>query len=108
MIIFFAYAISGHVLFGRRMEEFSTFLGAFSDCFEIVMEREFPWDKFSEQDLLTSLVWVWSFTMLVVLVLVNIFLAMIFDSYGDVRSSVGDAATIWRTTKHLILQIKHM
>jgi len=104
--IFIAYAISGHILFGRRIQEFATFQGAISDCFKIVMERQFQWDRFSTQDMMTSMIWVWSFTMLVMLVLVNIFLAMLFDSYGDVRSSVGDAATLWRTTKHMVSGIR--
>jgi hypothetical protein len=50
---------------------------------------------------------VWSFLLLVVLVLVNIFLAMIFDTYGDVRSSVGRSATLWQTTKIVITHLKH-
>jgi len=106
-IIFFAYTISGHILFGRRMHEFSTFEGALAENLQIVMERQYKWEKFTEQDLWTSTFWVWSFLLLVVLVLVNIFLAMIFDSYGEVRSSVVDGATVWGTTKHLLTQLKY-
>lgn len=108
MIIFIAYAISGHILFGRRMEPFSTFQGAFARCFQLVMEREYTWAEFTEEDLWTATLWVWSFLILVVLVLVNIFLAMIFDTYGDVRSSVGHSATIWQTTKIVLAHVRHM
>jgi len=107
MIIFIAYAVSGHILFGRRLQEFATFQGAFARCFQIVMEREYTWRQFTEEDLWTATIWVWSFLLLVVLVLVNIFLAMIFDTYGDVRSSVGHSATLWQTTKIVATHLRH-
>jgi len=107
MIIFIAYAVSGHILFGRRMEEFATFQGAFARCFQIVMEREYTWREFTEEDLWTATLWVWSFVLLVVLVLVNIFLAIIFDTYGDVRGQVGQSATLWQTTNVVLTHIKH-
>eukprot|EP00927_Polykrikos_kofoidii_P024480 TRINITY_DN22253_c0_g2_i1.p1 TRINITY_DN22253_c0_g2~~TRINITY_DN22253_c0_g2_i1.p1 ORF type:complete len:1018 (+),score=116.90 TRINITY_DN22253_c0_g2_i1:254-3055(+) len=99
LIIFAAYAVSGHVLFGRRMEEFSTFEGAFAVCFQIVMERQYNWERITDEDLYTATTWLLSFVLLLVLVFVNIFLAMLFDSYGEVRSSVDDTETLWRTTK---------
>jgi len=107
-VIFVAYAISGHILLGRRMQAFATFQGAFASCFAIVMEREYPWDELTERDLYTTMLWVWSFLLLIVLVMVNIFLAMIFDTYGDVHSSVGHNATLWQTTKIMASQLKHM
>jgi hypothetical protein len=107
MIIFIAYAVSGHILFGRRLEEFATFQGAFARCFQIVMERQYTWTEFTEEDLWTATIWVWSFLLIVVLVLVNIFLAMIFDTYGDVRSNVGNSATLWQTTKIVLLHLRH-
>lgn len=108
IIVFIAFTVSGHLLFGRRLEEFATFQGSFADCLQIVIERQYDWEKFTEQDQWTSTLWVWSFLMLVVIVLVNIFLAMIFDTYGDVRSSVGHSATLWQTTKILATSLQHM
>lgn len=107
MIIFIAYAVSGHILFGRRLQEFATFQGSFARCFQIVMEREYTWKEFTEEDLWTATLWVWSFVLLVVLVLVNIFLAIIFDTYGEVRGSVGQSATLWQTTQIVVTHIKH-
>lgn len=106
-VVFMAYAVSGHILFGWRMAEFSTMGASIAKCFEIAMEREFPWRKFTEQDWYTSTLWVWSFLMLVVLVLVNIFLAMIFDAYGEVRSHDHASATLWETTKHALQFTRH-
>eukprot|EP00928_Gymnodinium_smaydae_P077119 TRINITY_DN602_c0_g4_i1.p1 TRINITY_DN602_c0_g4~~TRINITY_DN602_c0_g4_i1.p1 ORF type:complete len:1061 (-),score=238.28 TRINITY_DN602_c0_g4_i1:127-3309(-) len=106
LVIFCAFAASGHLLFGRRIPEFATFESAFSDCFEIVMEREYQWEEFTTQDTLTSTIWIWSLVFLVTLVFVNIFLAIVFDSYGHVRSAVHDEATLWRTTRHLYRQVK--
>lgn len=107
LLIFFAYAMSGHVLFGRRLAEYATFSNAFAKCFQIMMERQYPWDRFTEQDLFTSMFWVWSFLVLVTLVLVNITLAMIFDAYGEVRASVCAGPTLWRTSKQLLSQMRY-
>lgn len=108
IIIFVAYAVSGHMLFGRRLKEFSTFTAAFARSFQIVMEREYPWLELTEEDQWTATIWVWSFMVLVVMIMVNIFLAMIFDTYGDVRSSVGHSATLWQTSKIVMAHLKHL
>lgn len=108
MVVFLAYAVSGHMLFGRRLKEFSTFSAAFARCFQIVMEREYPWQELTDEDQWTATIWVWSFMVLVVMIMVNIFLAMIFDTYGDVRSSVGHSATLLQTTKIVLAHLRHL
>ena len=34
----------------RTLQEFATFQGAFARCFQIVMEREYTWTEFTEED----------------------------------------------------------
>eukprot|EP00929_Paragymnodinium_shiwhaense_P108313 TRINITY_DN74630_c0_g1_i1.p1 TRINITY_DN74630_c0_g1~~TRINITY_DN74630_c0_g1_i1.p1 ORF type:complete len:1106 (+),score=248.09 TRINITY_DN74630_c0_g1_i1:83-3400(+) len=107
LIIFLAYAVSGMVLFGRRMQQFSSFKSSIATCFQITMERQYPWDDFTEQDFWTSFMWVWSFILMLVTVLVNIFLAMIFESYSHVRAYVVSGSTVWTSAKHLMNHMKH-
>lgn len=105
-IIFIAYVISGHILFGRRMENFSTVEGALAYTIKIVLEKQFEFLKLTEQDFWTALIWVYTFVLLVVLVLVNIVLAMIFDTYGEVRGHITEDDSLLHTFRRIALQIR--
>jgi len=87
---FIAYAISGWCLFGRRVPEFSSILRAIGTCFKIAIESEYQWVELSAEDFLTSAIWIWSFILLIVLVMLNMVLAIIMDVYTEVRKSAGD------------------
>lgn len=106
LIIILAYVIGGHMLFGRRMQEFATISSSFAAVIQIVTEREFQWERFTQEDVYTATAWVWSFLVLSVLVLVNIFLAMIFDSYSEVHAAVGDSVSFWQTSKRFLAQAR--
>jgi len=106
-IIYAAYVSSGHILFGSRLEAYSTLPGALADCFSIVLMREYSWEDLTEWDFWTVTIWVWSFMLLVVLVLVNIVLAMIFETYAEVREGISGDSTIWRSAWHLITMFKY-
>jgi len=99
-IIFIAYVISGFILFGRRMDSLSTIPDALAYTIQIVLMKEFDFDGLTYQDFWTVAFWTFTFVLLVVLVLVNIVLAMVFDTYGEVRGQVtaGDGVdqTVWR------------
>jgi hypothetical protein len=105
-IIFIAYVVSGHILFGRRMEPFATLEGSIAFTFGIVLMKEFDFQTLTEQDFLTSCIWVWTFVLLVVLVLINIILAMIFDTYGEVRSHVLESDSLGFTLKRIFDQLR--
>jgi len=68
---FLAYAISGNLIFGRRMEVFATVQAAFATCFRIVMECEYDWDTLSADYFWTTALWIWTFIVLNVLILLN-------------------------------------
>jgi len=104
---FLAFAIAGMMIFGRRLQDWSTIQAALSTCFKIAMESEFRWDSMSAQDFWTSALWVWTFVPLVVLLLLNMVLAIIMDIYQQVRSGVGNTMTIpahleyiWNVFRH--------
>jgi hypothetical protein len=68
--------------------------------------KEFEFQTLTEQDFLTSCIWVWTFVLLVVLVLINIILAMIFDTYGEVRSHVLDSDSLGFTLRRIFDQLR--
>jgi len=105
-LIWIAYVVAGHILFGKRMEAFSTIEGSMAYTIQIVLQKEFDFLDLTMEDFWTSLIWVYTFVLLVVLVLVNIVLAMIFDTYGEVRSVVTDEDSIGTTCKRIWLQLK--
>mmetsp|Transcript_45881 Transcript_45881/g.98331 ORF Transcript_45881/g.98331 Transcript_45881/m.98331 type:complete len:765 (+) Transcript_45881:153-2447(+) len=95
---FIAFAIAGMMMFGRRLQDWATMQAAMATCFRISMENEFKWKDLSAVDFFTSLLWVWVFVPLVVLLMLNMVLAIIMDIYQEVRREAGNTMTI---TKHL-------
>jgi hypothetical protein len=98
---FLAYAIAGMCIFGRRVEEFSSLERSIGTCFKIAMESEFQWIKLSEEDFLTSASWVWTFLLLIVLLMLNMVLAIIMDVYTEVRNAAGNSETVLENIKFL-------
>lgn len=96
---FLAYAIAGMCIFGRRVEEFSSLERSVGTCFKIAMESEYEWDKLSEEDFITSASWVWTFLLLIVLLMLNMVLAIIMDVYTEVRNAAGNSETVAENIK---------
>jgi len=93
---FIAFAIAGHAMFGRRMQQFSTIEGAICVCFKLSMESEFDWWTYSEEDFFTALSWVWLYILLVVLLMLNMVLAIIMDVYSVIRLQAGNSETVFQ------------
>ena len=102
---FMAYAITGSLVFGRRIEAFSTIQGSIGCCFRIVFESDYDWEDMSAEFYWAAAMWAWSFLILVVLLMLNLVLAIILDVYSEVRetSFVGEA--IWETVGNFFLRL---
>lgn len=92
---FFGFACAGMIIFGRRYELYSTLEAALANNLQIIMESQFDWASFNDGDFLTTLLWVWVYSVVVVLVMLNMILAIIVDVYQEVRMHAGDSMTIW-------------
>lgn len=104
-VIMSAYVCSGHILFGSRLPEFATFNASLSECIAMIFKREYEWARFSEEDQFTAMMWCWSFVVVNALILVNVFLAMIFDNYAEIRSANKNSDTLWQTAYKLFEQV---
>jgi len=102
---FVGFAIAGCQIFGRRLREFSTLQASIGTCFKIAMEAEFDWNRLSEEDLITSMIWVWMFVLLVVLLLLNMVLVIIMDVYSVVRVEGFAAETVWANAWFLMKRV---
>merc|ERR1712032_1162685 len=102
---FLAFAIAGHEMFGRRMQGFATMEGAIAVCFKLAMESEFDWWGLSEEDFFTSMTWVWTFVLLVVLLMMNMVLAIMMDTYSVIRLQAGSGETVWANAAFLFRRL---
>mmetsp|Transcript_117355 Transcript_117355/g.203933 ORF Transcript_117355/g.203933 Transcript_117355/m.203933 type:complete len:794 (-) Transcript_117355:195-2576(-) len=98
---FMAYVISGNLIFGRRMANFSTVQESFSTCFRIIMECEYDWDTLASEFYWTTGIWIWSFIVFIVLLMLNMVLAIVLDTYNDVRTASQSSEMVWTTVYHL-------
>lgn len=92
--VFLTFAFSAMVLFGRRLTDFSSFTKSLGTCFAIIC-GEFDWIQMRGQNELTTIIWFWSFMVIVFLVLLNMVLAIVMDVYTEVRANVLAADPIW-------------
>lgn len=102
---FLAYAIAGMCIFGRRVDEFSSLDRAIGTCFKIAMESEYDWETLSAEDFFTTASWVWTFLLLIVLLLLNMVLAIIMDVYTEVRNAAGNSETVWENIKFIVRRV---
>ncbi|KAE9350985.1 hypothetical protein PF008_g6174 [Phytophthora fragariae] len=78
-VIFMAFAVSGAILFGNRVHEFSSLLVSMTTCVNMLF-GEFDFGVIS--DIHYSVAFYWSFMVLETFVLLNIVLAIVIDAYN--------------------------
>ncbi|KAF4323771.1 hypothetical protein BBO99_00000831 [Phytophthora kernoviae] len=79
-VIFTAFAASGTVLFGSRIEDFSSLASAMKSCVNMIY-GDFDFDTIKDIDY--SVVYYWSYMTLQTFVLLNIVLAIVVDAYQE-------------------------
>jgi len=94
MLVFLAYAVSGMFLFGERMIQFSEMGFAIMTCF-FIMLGDFDRLELSEEHLITTCAWFFSFMIVVAIIMLNMFLAIIMDIYTEVKADASESAPIW-------------
>lgn len=97
----FGFAIAGMIMFGRRMQAFSTPLTGFAMCLQLAMEGEYDWQGMSSEDWFITLLWVWIYMVLLVMVMLNMVLAIIMDVYAEVRREQGETMSIFQHCTYL-------
>lgn len=100
-----AYALAGCFIFGRRMEEFATLDASIGYCFKLMIEGEYDWPYYSEENYFTTMFWMWTFMVLLNVVMLNLVLAIILDVYGSIRRETGKSETAWLTLWRMLLQL---
>eukprot|EP00746_Dinoflagellata_sp_MGD_P164125 gnl/MRDRNA2_/MRDRNA2_92584_c0_seq1.p1 gnl/MRDRNA2_/MRDRNA2_92584_c0~~gnl/MRDRNA2_/MRDRNA2_92584_c0_seq1.p1 ORF type:complete len:1056 (+),score=182.50 gnl/MRDRNA2_/MRDRNA2_92584_c0_seq1:83-3250(+) len=98
-----AAVLVGHVLFGSRLVNFSTTAKSLNTCFLFLLCFEF--DSISSQMFehggTLGLIWSWLFNLVMMVLLLNMILAIIFDVYSEVKSGAGSAPSLIQQTKDM-------
>uniref|UniRef100_A0A8B9V134 Polycystin 2 like 2, transient receptor potential cation channel n=1 Tax=Anas zonorhyncha TaxID=75864 RepID=A0A8B9V134_9AVES len=87
-IIFFAYAVFGYLVFGPHVEDFSTFPNCIFSQFRILL-GDFNFLTIEVNRILGPLYFI-SFVFFVFFILVNMFLAIINDTYTEVKADFAE------------------
>ncbi|XP_059178590.1 polycystin-2-like isoform X3 [Physella acuta] len=90
IIIFLAFTQLGYLLFGTQVEDFSSFENAFFTLFRIIL-GDFDFHQLEEANRILGPIFFMLFVFFVFFVLINMFLAIINDTYSEVKSDMANA-----------------
>uniref|UniRef100_A0A6I8NZB8 Polycystin 2 like 1, transient receptor potential cation channel n=1 Tax=Ornithorhynchus anatinus TaxID=9258 RepID=A0A6I8NZB8_ORNAN len=86
-IVFFAYAQLGYLLFGTQVENFSTFVKCIFTQFRIIL-GDFDYNAIDSANRILGPVYFVTYVFFVFFVLLNMFLAIINDTYSEVKEEL--------------------
>jgi len=105
IIVQFAFVVSGMFLFGRKMWNFSSLWHSFMSCFRMML-GDYDFEELIEEVPITGAIWFWLFTFLMVFVVLNILMAIIMDTYTEVKSEAESSKYIWITVWDMLKESK--
>ncbi|KAG8435262.1 hypothetical protein GDO86_013277 [Hymenochirus boettgeri] len=88
-IVFFAYAQLGYLLFGTQVETFSTFVKCIFTQFRIIL-GDFDYDAIDNANRILGPIYFVTYVFFVFFVLLNMFLAIINDTYSEVKEELSN------------------
>uniref|UniRef100_A0A8C6SGU8 Polycystic kidney disease 2-like 1 n=1 Tax=Neogobius melanostomus TaxID=47308 RepID=A0A8C6SGU8_9GOBI len=86
-IVFFAYAQLGYLLFGTEVASFSTFVKCIFTQFRIIL-GDFDYDAIDRANRVLGPIYFITYVFFVFFVLLNMFLAIINDTYSEVKEEL--------------------
>merc|ERR1719247_2567035 len=99
-VIFFSFALIGHISFGHLHPGFRSPYFMTLTCWDILM-GDFDTMALVSVDNKMGPLWTFGFMSIVLLILLNMLLAIIFDQYGVEKGKQGaDTLTIWAQAYH--------
>ncbi|XP_026570283.1 polycystic kidney disease 2-like 1 protein [Pseudonaja textilis] len=88
-IVFFAYAQLGYLLFGTQVENFSTFVKCIFTQFRIIL-GDFDYNAIDNANRILGPIYFVTYVFFVFFVLLNMFLAIINDTYSEVKEELSN------------------
>jgi hypothetical protein len=99
-IIFFAFAELGYLLFGSQVEDFSSFGVAMFTLLRTIL-GDFDYQAIEKANRVLAPIYFLSYIFFVFFVLLNMFLAIINDTYADVKTEIAIAPDEMQMTEFL-------
>ncbi|KAK2824027.1 hypothetical protein Q5P01_021202 [Channa striata] len=96
-IVFFAYAQLGYLLFGTQVQSFSTFMTCISTQFRIIL-GDFDYNAIDNANRVLGPIYFVTYVFFVFFVLLNMFLAIINDTYSEVKEELSSQKDDLRIT----------
>merc|ERR1719316_553544 len=93
MTIIITYGTAAVLLFGREMKEYSTIDRALISMLLVIL-GEFEWEDMREVGRGVAGVWFVTFNFLVVIIMLNMLLSIVMDTYMEVKGQTGGAETL--------------
>lgn len=87
LTIFSIFVVSGMILFGQEVEQFTNMSRAMHTTFRVLL-GDFDWDSLAVVGRAQSVVWFWMLMWLMNLIMLNMFLGIILDTYSDVKNQI--------------------
>jgi hypothetical protein len=101
--IFLSYVVSGMLIFGRRLWNWSNMSLAFNEAFLLAM-GDADYDELTLEYPLTAGIWYWTFVWLVVILMLNMLMAIIMDVYTEVKGNASGTAPVWLQLKQIAFE----
>eukprot|EP00118_Oscarella_pearsei_P013529 m.109041 g.109041 ORF g.109041 m.109041 type:complete len:797 (+) comp37336_c0_seq2:145-2535(+) len=100
-IVFFAYAQLGYLIFGAQVKDFSTFGDSIFTLFRIIL-GDFDFLEMEKANRILGPIFFVTYVFFVFFVLLNMFLAIINDSYSDVKGDTSEGDDEFRISDYLL------
>eukprot|EP00403_Amphidinium_massartii_P008526 CAMPEP_0178410908 /NCGR_PEP_ID=MMETSP0689_2-20121128/21225_1 /TAXON_ID=160604 /ORGANISM="Amphidinium massartii, Strain CS-259" /LENGTH=1263 /DNA_ID=CAMNT_0020032105 /DNA_START=54 /DNA_END=3845 /DNA_ORIENTATION=+ len=94
LVIFSIYAMSGLLLFGRTLANFSQIWRVYYAIF-LQMLGVFEWEDLRRVGRMEAGIWFWIFMILVSLIMLNMLIALVMDAYEEVKSRGSSEETLY-------------
>ncbi|XP_051559192.1 polycystin-2 isoform X1 [Myxocyprinus asiaticus] len=86
-IVFLAYAQLAYLVFGTQVDDFSTFQACIFTQFRIIL-GDFDFSEIEEADRVLGPIYFTTFVFFIFMILLNMFLAIINDTYSEVKADM--------------------
>jgi len=91
--VYFCFSVNACLFFGQESLNFATLYRAMLSSFR-AMIGDWDWDEMKAIGLLKAFTWFSTFTLVMVLILLNMLLAILMDAYGKVADAAETAVTL--------------
>ena len=104
-VVFMGYAIMGHLLFGSQIEAFYSMQSAMQTNFEMLLGEVTVSDQMlnlvGPSIEFASVMYFWSYQILVFMILLNFLLAIIVDAFSEVKATLSNEKSMYAEISHI-------